>query len=540
MSALLAWLATYALHSTVLLAAIALLTAFVVRRDGWRDALWKTALVGGIATATLQLGLDVRPLVGRWELAAGEPGLRSPVNPGLTPGVSAAIVPTPDRESERFSDPGRKPGANQAPVAAEVGDPAMPWPVVLVSAWAAVSLVLLLRLATLHLRVHRVLRDRRRVTDARALGLLAELRCHAGLWRDVRLSMTTRCATPLALGTNEICVPEPLLALPTDELRSALAHELAHLARRDPLWQFGTGVLEAVFFFQPLNGLARRRIRDCAEHLSDDWAVRQTGSAVSLARCLASVASWVSPGRPLPSTTMAMAEGGSPLLRRVERLLEGRALATVPGRWVQTAVALVLIAVVLGAAPAITARPGTALPAIDQQGRTEVIELRNELGTLRERFRMAVAQARARGLRDYWIAYAFEGTVGPFRTDSDSQIPDRTGGTTLGDVMYQGKWDQRRTRGDVVPLFRMHADERGVSRIVRVAGRSYEQPAMADVLPVYCLDNVTEEESLSLLDSLVAEQELGPKRNALLSIIATQIRSSGSRRSRSSAWIMSW
>ena len=38
-----------------------------------------------------------------------------------------------------------------------------------------------------------------------------------------------------------------------------LAHEIAHLVRRDPQWLVLARAIEMVFFFQPLNRLARRR-----------------------------------------------------------------------------------------------------------------------------------------------------------------------------------------------------------------------------------------------------------------------------------------
>ena len=59
------WLVTYALHSTILLGGAWLVTRFVAARDeGFGEALWKLALVGGIVTSTLQVGLDLRPLTG--------------------------------------------------------------------------------------------------------------------------------------------------------------------------------------------------------------------------------------------------------------------------------------------------------------------------------------------------------------------------------------------------------------------------------------------------------------------------------------------
>ena len=60
-STALAWLLTYAIHSTVLLA----LAWLAVRARRWTPAatelLWKSAMLGGILTATVQLQLDVRP-----------------------------------------------------------------------------------------------------------------------------------------------------------------------------------------------------------------------------------------------------------------------------------------------------------------------------------------------------------------------------------------------------------------------------------------------------------------------------------------------
>lgn len=154
--------------------------------------------------------------------------------------------------------------------------------------------------------------------------MLAELRRRAGVWKPVRLSASGVCPTPIALGWFEISVPERFITdLEPNQQRSALAHELAHLVRRDPVWELFAGILEALFFFQPLNRIARHRLRDAAENLSDDWAVRQTGSPLSLACCLTDIASWVGAGsEPLPTGTIAMAEGGPPLLRRVRRLAE--------------------------------------------------------------------------------------------------------------------------------------------------------------------------------------------------------------------------
>jgi beta-lactamase regulating signal transducer with metallopeptidase domain len=99
------------------------------------------------------------------------------------------------------------------------------------------------------------------------------------VWAPVRLSVSGKCATPVVIGASEICVPPRFVhGLDVSQQRAALAHELAHVARRDSYWQLAGGMLNAIFFFQPLIILARVRMREASERLCDDWAVRHTGS----------------------------------------------------------------------------------------------------------------------------------------------------------------------------------------------------------------------------------------------------------------------
>src|SRR6185436_16842433 len=61
------WLATYALHSTVLIAASWVAAILLSRVGRWRDLaaglrewMWKLALLGGLATATAQAGFSIQ------------------------------------------------------------------------------------------------------------------------------------------------------------------------------------------------------------------------------------------------------------------------------------------------------------------------------------------------------------------------------------------------------------------------------------------------------------------------------------------------
>jgi hypothetical protein len=120
-----------------------------------------------------------------------------------------------------------------------------------------------------------------------------------------------------------------------------VAHELAHLARRDPHWLALGCLVERIFFFQPLNRIARQRLQEAAEYLCDDWAVRRTGSGDSLAACLVKVAEWVGTA-PRPIPLAGIAERPSQLVIRVHRLIKGGTmparsrtiwLAPAPSRW---------------------------------------------------------------------------------------------------------------------------------------------------------------------------------------------------------------
>ena len=62
----LAWIVTYLLHSTILVLGAWLLERRWADRPERMSGVWKTALVGGLLTASLQIGLGVTPAAGQW------------------------------------------------------------------------------------------------------------------------------------------------------------------------------------------------------------------------------------------------------------------------------------------------------------------------------------------------------------------------------------------------------------------------------------------------------------------------------------------
>ncbi|HWB77489.1 MAG TPA: M56 family metallopeptidase, partial [Nannocystaceae bacterium] len=195
----------------------------------------------------------------------------------------------------------------------------------------------------------------RRAADGPIARLLAGLLARTRRQRTVQLSISPTIAVPLATGIvrPEIVVPERALgSLAPAAQESMLAHELAHVLRRDPAWRLALLVLERVFFFQPLLRLARRRIAQHAEYLSDAWAVDNTSQPLELARCLTEIAGWVQQRTPVLAA--GMAEPRSILGRRVLRLVapqrEPTRMRALPWLAIAGLFATVMVAPAIGSA----------------------------------------------------------------------------------------------------------------------------------------------------------------------------------------------
>ena len=350
-STALAWLLTYAIHSTLLLSLAWLLVRVRRFSPGASELLWKSAIVGGILTASVQLWLDVRP-TGTVTLAAAAV---------TTPAASVASITEQPNNSSPAEAIDVTP-VQQTSVVRSGPSITMTRSGIAVLVWALVALSLGFAYVARRLILVGRLGDRRAVPDGRLRDMLIELARDAGLRRTPRLTCTSRISSPIALGVSEICVPDTALTdLDLEQQRSLLAHELAHLARRDPIWLGVASLIERVFWIQPLNRVANRHIATSAEFLCDDWTVRRTGSGVPLARCLAQVAEWIQ-ASPLGVPVAGMAEERSLLVSRVARLVEGVKPVTRSRRGLALAAVAVIIATIL-VAPGVSGSARSALLA---------------------------------------------------------------------------------------------------------------------------------------------------------------------------------
>ncbi|HJQ12448.1 MAG TPA: M56 family metallopeptidase [Gemmatimonadaceae bacterium] len=364
-STALAWLLTYAIHSTVLLSLAWLFVRARRSSPGASELLWKAAMVGALITSTVQLSLDVRPagtvMLQREAGSATREGMR---DAGVQP-PSTKVATAPEQSTQIASQP-QSSASRSVPIQSNKTI-SLTKSTAAVLAWGLVALILGLAYVARRLILVGRLTDRRAVPDGQLHDLLTELARDAGLRRTPRLTTTSQISSPVALGIGEICVPETALTdLDLEQQRSLLAHELAHLARRDPVWLVAGSLIERVFWIQPLNRIANREIAKSAEYLCDDWAVHRTGSGVPLARCLAQVAEWIQ-ASPLGVPVAGMAEERSLLVSRVSRLVEGVKPTNRSRRGLAVAAVAVLVATIL-VAPGVSGKTRSVLLADELQG----------------------------------------------------------------------------------------------------------------------------------------------------------------------------
>ena len=364
-AAAISWLLTYAIHSTILLGAALAIAARFADEHGWLDLVWKTALLGPIVTASVQLNADVRPIGGRW--------------PITTPMVAAAPQPSTARTSARTEV--RASGRHES---------------VLSDGARRTEVRAYVRRSRAHQRrteggtsvppcdpcVGRLLRgrhvagDRRRRPDPLrpavpappSIAPVGSARVGSASAPDdgdveprrrgpcsIRLTTSDDLCRSAGAGgpAGRVARAVPGAARRRPAARSAGPRGGARRRGTIPHGACWLARSSASSFSSPSTAIARTRLCESAEFLCDQWAVQQTRSALALARCLSAVAAWASPEQDqVWAGASPMARSDSPLIRRVTRILtdvppNGRRPSAV---WLAAA----LVAVAL-AAPLVTA-----------------------------------------------------------------------------------------------------------------------------------------------------------------------------------------
>ena len=275
-------------------------------------------------------GVLILPILGAvlpaWRVRSIPAALVAPSRPQGAPPSSATGVVEGPAITPRFRATARR--SEPLPPQSERFDlkaaaPRVDWVALAPLIWALGAGIVLLRLVVGLAGVWRLARCATMMTDARWLHSAHAIASALGMARGVTLLKGDRGSVPMTWG-----VLQPVVWLPADadswddERRTVvLAHELAHVRRRDALTQWIAHLALLLNWFNPLAWMAVKRFRDERERACDDAVLTLGTRPTTYAdHLLDIVRSHGAAGGPVPALAMA---------RRSQ--FEGRLLAILDG-----------------------------------------------------------------------------------------------------------------------------------------------------------------------------------------------------------------
>jgi beta-lactamase regulating signal transducer with metallopeptidase domain len=189
---------------------------------------------------------------------------------------------------------------------------------VFVELWFIGVLLFSLRTAGGFFLVARLRRRDSKPINSELLALCREMQNRLGITRAIRYCESLNLDAPAVIGWLRPVVLLPISALTglsQHQLRTVIAHELAHIRRLDAFFNLFQVAAETLLFYHPAVWWLSKRIRAERENCCDDVALSVCGNPAEYARALALMEEW----RTAPSFVMAANRG--PLASRITRLL---------------------------------------------------------------------------------------------------------------------------------------------------------------------------------------------------------------------------
>jgi beta-lactamase regulating signal transducer with metallopeptidase domain len=280
-----------------------------VRPGAARHAVWTAALCAMLAMPVLPvfvpaLGLRVPNLLSPVQVSA--PALVAPEQPAALQVSTSLPAPPP---------------AVATPAARTI---AMPWPAPPVAVASAPSepvwpsMILGAYLCGVALMLAGLVPGARRLARLRRSGRSLEL-------PDARapVAVSSAIASPMTVGILRplVLLPDTWLRWSTADRDAVLAHESAHIRRRDSLVLFAACVNRCVFWFHPLSWWLVRALAVSAEHACDEAAARATGERRRYAELLLRMATSVRRRHGRVAWSAVGIEGSGLLDRRITQVL---------------------------------------------------------------------------------------------------------------------------------------------------------------------------------------------------------------------------
>lgn len=235
-----------AAKATVLFAAASVADRFLRRAPASaRHIVWTSVLVAALALPVLTLAL---------------PALRLPLPAGAVPEILARADAAPAK--------GAAPGS-VAPSVEAVPHAAINWSNLVLTLWLSGLALGMARLGTSVAVAERL----RRCATPPPAGIAARA-------PEATVLLAAGQTMPMTAGLLHptILLPETAISWPPERLDAVLQHELAHVHRRDTLWQLLGSIACAVYWPHPLAWHCKKKSLEYRERAADD-AVLETGAA---------------------------------------------------------------------------------------------------------------------------------------------------------------------------------------------------------------------------------------------------------------------
>ena len=270
------------------LVTLAGLLLFRVRSSAARHATWTVVLAGMLLQIPLGLVAPTVPLRGLSTLPA-------PIQPRVT-------------ESPRISVPAQ----TLAPASQTEREPTGRWMSfsgTLTGVYLAISMLLFVRMALGSWGLRRILRDAKPIPN---LG--------PGIFESVLV------VVPGSVGCfrARILLPQAWRDWDAVKLRAVLAHESAHIRRRDWLIRVASHVNVCIFWFHPLAWWMERELARLAEEACDDVALSEIEDREEYAATLVEIARAAAAARGVLNWRVISMARESNVMRRVNRILNRR------------------------------------------------------------------------------------------------------------------------------------------------------------------------------------------------------------------------
>jgi hypothetical protein len=196
----------------------------------------------------------------------------------------------------------------------------------------------------------------------------------------VRIRESRIVTTPMTIGvvTPVVLLPLAWRRWPEETLRAVLAHEMAHVRRRDGLVGVISRVNRSLFWFHPLAWWLDRALATTAEHASDDVALAATDGRGRYAEILIEMARTARRRGGRVSWQAVGMDGSGLLAERIDRVLRGEQSHDTSSIRKYTVAAGCVAAIVLAAAcrpQASVPHPSAALEQRDHQLRLQLTRL---------------------------------------------------------------------------------------------------------------------------------------------------------------------